>query len=154
TAPKFHPDSLARPENKPSLRQRLAGLRYIVKLVPLVWETNRAYTVAMVAFRLAQSLVPVSTLWIGKLIVHGVVRALSQAPDYPRLWRLIALEMGIGVANEVLGRASGFVDQTLGELFSYRMSIRIMEHAATLDLHKFEDPQFYDHLERAGRGPS
>jgi ATP-binding cassette subfamily B protein len=27
-----------------------------------------------------------------------------------------------------------------------------MEHAATLDLHMFEDPEFYDHLERARQG--
>ena len=27
-----------------------------------------------------------------------------------------------------------------------------MEHAATLDLHQFEDPKFYDHLERARQG--
>ncbi len=29
-----------------------------------------------------------------------------------------------------------------------------MEHAATLDLHQFEDPKFYDHLERARQGTS
>jgi ATP-binding cassette subfamily B protein len=31
------------------------------------------------------------------------------------------------------------------------MSIRLMQHAATLDLTQFEDPTFYDHLERARR---
>jgi len=29
--------------------------------------------------------------------------------------------------------------------------VRLMEHAATLDLAQFEDPEFYDHLERARR---
>jgi len=31
------------------------------------------------------------------------------------------------------------------------MSVRLMEHAAKLDLAQFEDPEFYDHLERARR---
>ena len=31
------------------------------------------------------------------------------------------------------------------------MSVQLMEHAAILDLAQFEDPEFYDHLERARR---
>ena len=31
------------------------------------------------------------------------------------------------------------------------MSVRLMEHAATLDMQHFEDPTFYDRLERARR---
>src|SRR6185312_1006105 len=36
----------------------------------------------------------------------------------------------------------------LGDLFTNRISVRIMEHAGTLDLAQFEDPTFYDLLER------
>jgi ATP-binding cassette, subfamily B, bacterial len=43
------------------------------------------------------------------------------------------------------------VEGLLGDLFSNRMSVRLMEHAAALDLTQFEDPTFYDHLERARR---
>jgi ATP-binding cassette subfamily B protein len=60
--------------------------------------------------------------------------------------------MGIVVANELLARISGLTEGLLGDLFTNRVSIRIMEHAATLDLHQFEDPNFYDHLERARQG--
>jgi ATP-binding cassette subfamily B protein len=60
--------------------------------------------------------------------------------------------MGIVVANELLARLSGLIEGLLGDLFTNRVSIRIMEHAATLDLHQFEDPNFYDHLERARQG--
>jgi ATP-binding cassette subfamily B protein len=40
-------------------------------------------------------------------------------------------------------------DSLLGDLFSNYTSIRIMKHAATLDLDQFEDSLFYDKLERA-----
>ena len=60
--------------------------------------------------------------------------------------------MGTVVGGELLARASGLVEGLLGDLFTNRISIRIMEHAATLDLHQFEDPEFYDHLERARQG--
>ena len=53
--------------------------------------------------------------------------------------------------GEVLARASQLVESLLGDLFSNRVSVLLMEHAATLDLQQFEDPAFYDHLERARR---
>src|SRR5215470_13794093 len=65
---------------------------------------------------------------------------------------LIALEMATVVGGELLARCSGLVEGLLGDLFTNRISIRIMEHAAGLDLHQFEDPAFYDHLERARQG--
>jgi ATP-binding cassette subfamily B protein len=70
------------------------------------------------------------------------------------LWALVAIEMATVVGGELLARASGLVESLLGDLFTNRISIRIMEHAATLDLHMFEDPTFYDHLERARQGTS
>jgi ATP-binding cassette subfamily B protein len=43
------------------------------------------------------------------------------------------------------------LESLLADLFGNRLSVRIMEHAATLDLENFEDPEFYDSLERARR---
>jgi ATP-binding cassette subfamily B protein len=105
----------------------------------------------MVLLRLIQAAVPVATLWIGKLIVDTIVASLSSSPDYRRLWELVALEIAIVIAGEWLARASSLVESLLGDLFSHQISVRLMEHAATLDLYHFEDPTFYDKLERARR---
>src|SRR5436305_3624089 len=51
----------------------------------------------------------------------------------------------------MLARASSLVVSLLGDLFSNLTSVRLMEHAAALDLYHFEDPAFYDQLERARR---
>lgn len=138
-------------EKPPTLRQRVAALRYVPPLIKLVWETHRGYTATMVVLRLIRSFVPVATLWIGKLIIDEVV-ALQTAPhDLTALWKLVALEIGIVLAGEILSRISTLVESLLGDLFSNYSSIRLMEHAATLDLYYFEDPEFYDRLERARR---
>jgi ATP-binding cassette subfamily B protein len=41
------------------------------------------------------------------------------------------------------------MDSLLGDRFSNYTSVRIMSHAATLDLDQFENSTFYDKLERA-----
>src|SRR5919199_1980201 len=138
-------------EPPPTWRERVAALRYVAPLLRLVWQTHRGYAAAMAVLRVVRAAVPVATLWVGKLIIDAVIAARAGA-DVGRLWRLVALELGIVLAGEVLARASVLVESLLGDLFSNRISVRLMEHAATLDLAQFEDPEFYDHLERARRG--
>jgi ATP-binding cassette subfamily B protein len=138
-------------DERPTLHQRFAALRYIRPLIRLVWETHRGYTTAMALLRLLRAGIPVATLWVGKLIIDAVVASRESSPDFARLWKLVALEIIIVTANEVLARASSLVESLLGDLFSNHTSVRLMQHAATLDLAHFEDPAFYDQLERARR---
>ena len=46
------------------------------------------------------------------------------------------------------------VDALLSERFTNATSVRLMEHAATLDLEDFEDSELQDSLERARRQAS
>jgi ATP-binding cassette subfamily B protein len=138
-------------EKGPGWRERVAALRYILPLIKLVWQTHRGYTSAMILLRLFRAFIPVATLWIGKLIIDGVVAMRESAPDLNRLWRLVALEIVIVLIGEGLARTSALIESLLGDLFSNYTSVRLMEHAARLDLYHFEDPNFYDQLERARR---
>jgi ATP-binding cassette subfamily B protein len=133
-------------------RQRLAALRYLPALLRLVWQTHRIYTATMILLRLLRAFVPVAGLWVAKLIIDQVVH-LAQTPgaSLAPLWRVVAFELVVVVVGEFLARASSLIESLLGDLFSNHMSVRLMRHAATLDLAQFEDPEFYDHLERARR---
>ena len=143
---------LADDERPQSWRERFAALRYVPALLGMVWRTHRAFTATMIVLRLARAFVPVASLWVAKLIIDQVV-LLARTPGAALgpLWRVVALELGIVVAGEMLARASALIESLLGDLFSNHISVRLMRHAATLDLAQFEDPQFYDHLERARR---
>src|SRR5215471_6653269 len=133
----------------PTFRERLRATRYLPPLMRMVWQTSRTYSIAMIVVRLIRSLVPVATLWISKLIIDTVVAGRTFRPDYQRLWKLVAAEIAVVLAGDLLTRGSSLVESLLGDLFSNRTSILLMEHASTLDLYQFEDPAFYDQLERA-----
>jgi ATP-binding cassette subfamily B protein len=131
--------------------ERRAALRKVPALVSLVWNTHRGYALTMVLLRIARAFVPVATFWIGKLIIDGVIAARAGTGTLDLLWRYIVIELAIVAAGEIMARVSALVESLLSDLFSNRMSVRLMQHAATLDLAQFEDPDFYDHLERARR---
>jgi len=135
----------------PTWRDRIRALRYIRGLAQLVWETHRGYALAMGLLRLARGLVPIAALWVGKLIIDAVIAAQLSGAGWQSILNLVLLEVAIVVAGDLLSRASMVVDGLLSDLFTIRISVRLMEHAATLDLAKFEDPALYDHLERARR---
>jgi ATP-binding cassette subfamily B protein len=138
-------------ETPASWRERLAALRYVGPLAKLIWQTHRGYALGMMLLRLGRAFVPVATFWVGKLILDTVIAVRDGHAELSLLWRYIAMEIGIVVAGELLARGSSLIESLLSDLFSNRMSVRLMEHAATLDLAQFEDPEFYDHLERARR---
>jgi ATP-binding cassette subfamily B protein len=140
-------------EEQPPLTERMRALRLVPSFLKLVWQARPAYAVGIILLRLVQALGPVTMLWIGKLIIDSVVSA-TRGPQ-PDAWihivRLVLLELAVALGMEALGRMSSLLESLLGDLFSNRLSVRLMQHAATLDLEQFEDPEFYDHLERARR---
>jgi ATP-binding cassette subfamily B protein len=149
-----------------SFRERVGALRNLRPFLAMVWATSPTLTAATIALRLVRALLPVATLYIGKLIIDDVVM-LVQLPDKPvtlhqwldsghlnRLGLLLAAEFAVAVAADVLGRIVSLLDGLLAEQVSTSSSVRLMEHAATLDLEDFEDAEFQDQLERARRQTS
>ena len=98
-----------------------------------------------------RALVPLATLWIAKLIIDTVVASRMERPDLSRLWWLVAAEVVVVFSGEALDKASTAVESLFGDLCSNHISERLIQHAASLDLSHFEDPAFYDQLERAQR---
>ncbi|HUN64532.1 MAG TPA: ABC transporter ATP-binding protein [Bacteroidota bacterium] len=134
-----------------SLRERLQALRNLPKFFSLMWDTSRKLTTANLLLRLVRSAAPVAALTIGKLIIDEIVRlATGHAGIISKgLLELVLLEMAVLLVSDVLGRLIALSDSLLGDLFSNKTSIRLMSHAASLDLYYFEDSVFYDKLERA-----
>jgi ATP-binding cassette, subfamily B, bacterial len=135
---------------KPTLKEKFAALGNLPRFFKLVWQTNHWYTILNAALRLFRSAIPVSILYVGKLIIDEVVLlSRGTATDHTYLWKLVAAEFALAIISDALARATALVDSLLGDLFSNYTSVKIMEHAATLDLDQFEDSAFYDKLERA-----
>jgi ATP-binding cassette subfamily B protein len=113
----------------------------------MVWETSPALSASVLLLRLIASIVPVAQLWVGKLIVDQIVHPRAGRS----VWVLLSIEIAIVIAGDLLARAISLCDSLLGDLFTNHVSVRLMEHAGKLDLATFEDPVFYDKLERARR---
>ncbi|MFC5441405.1 ABC transporter ATP-binding protein [Rhodanobacter ginsenosidimutans] len=146
-----------------SLRERFAALRNLPPFLKSIWQTSRLLSTSSIVLRLLRALLPVATLYVGKLIIDEVVRLLAignvhaSVGDWlasgvlDHLWLLLALEFALAVGADILGRIVSMIDSLLSELYANSTSIRLMEHAASLDLEDFEDADLQDKLDRARR---
>jgi len=134
-----------------TLKDRLRALRNLPGFFKLVWQSGPGMTTANIILRFIKAAFPLLILYVGKLIIDQVV-LLSRthgASGTTYLWKLVAIEFGLAILSDGFARAIILMDSLLGDLFSNHTSVRIMSHAATLDLDQFEDAVFYDKMERA-----
>ena len=133
-------------------RERVQALRNVPPFLRMVWATSPGLSVATLAFRFIAALFPLASLWVGKLIIDLVVKAIRGRPtDRGLIWKLLIIELLLAVGADILGRVISLVDNLLGNRFNNYISLRLMLHAASLDLVSFEDPVFYDKMERTRR---
>jgi ATP-binding cassette subfamily B protein len=134
-----------------SFKERLSALKNLPNFFKLVWRSSPSKTLISFSLRILRSAMPVALLYVGKLIIDQVVALNTNSPagNLQELWQLVALEFALALLTDGLNRMINLIDSLLGDLFSNYTSIRIMKHAATLDLDQFEDSVFYDKLERA-----
>ena len=147
----------------PSWSERFGALRNVPPFLKLIWKTSPALTASDLLLRLLRALLPVATLYVGKLIIDEVVRLASSGtvPDdltswlasglFQRLGLLLLVELTLAILADVLGRVVSLLDALLSERFTNATAIELMEHAAQLDLEDFEDSELQDRLERARR---
>jgi len=135
---------------KKDWQDRFHSLKNVPPVFHMVWEAAPGVVAASLFFRLTAAVLPVAMLMVTRRIIDAIYIATSHQSKLPGgFWGLVALEFGMACLVIVLARLVDFCDTALNERYTRHVNIRIMRHAATFDLSRYEDPQFYDSLERA-----
>lgn len=131
-------------------RDRLTALRNLPPVLRLVWEAAPAVVSGGLVLRVASALIPLATLAVSKWIIDIVVTIVKHPGPIPtQIWWLLGAEFALAGLNNILGRVIDYTDARLADEFTREVSLRVIKHAAQLDLANFEDPAFHDVLERA-----
>ncbi|MDX1911180.1 MAG: ABC transporter ATP-binding protein [Saprospiraceae bacterium] len=145
---------MAQSKEKKGFFAQFESLRNVPRFFRMIWDVSPKLTLWNIVLRLVQAAVPLAMLYVGKEIVDEVVQQISQPSPFrwqlpPVLWYWVLAELGLAILSSLLNRAITLTDSLLGDLVNNDSSVRIIRHAATLDLYQFEDATFYDKLERA-----
>lgn len=160
------PDDAAAPDSKKSWRTDLPrALRHAWGAVPWVWRTHRGATAGMFAITIALGLLPAAQAWVGKLIVDAVVAAAGGAGAFEPgpfswetfrsalgpVWTYLAIEFGLIMTSAICSQARETLHFILDQNLRHDLNQILMGKAVQLDLTFFDDTEFYDMLQKAGR---
>ena len=130
--------------------ERLRALRNVPPVIEILWASGPSVVVWGLVLRVRAAGGPVLVGWIaGNLIVNGVEQAIRGRGLRPHFWTYVVLEVVLVVLTGVVARLIDYFDALLADRYTHYVSIRVMRKAAQLDLTTYEDPQYYDRLERA-----
>ena len=129
---------------------RLRALGNIPPVLHIVWESGPSVVTWNLILRVLVSFLPICLGKVAQYIVDGVNHVISyHHPLAPRFWWLVALELSLAVLAGFLTRLIDYCDSLLADRYTNHVSVQVMRHAAALDVTAYEDPVFYDRLERA-----
>ena len=134
---------------------QVKALRNVPRFIRLIWEISPRLASLNILLRAAQATIPVSILYVGKEIIDEVVRLNAIDQSVESFWNsevlIFWIWTGFGLAAllNILARFSNLADKLLKKWINNETSVELMLKAASLDLHYFEDADFYDNLTRA-----
>ncbi len=129
--------------------ERIQALRNVPPVLEILWESGRAVVTWGLILRVLVSGGPVLGGYVAARIIGGVQQAISRHGIPANFWWIVAAEVAIVIGTGILSRLIDYCDSLLADRYTHYVSIRVMRQAAQLDLTTYEDPVYYDRLERA-----
>ncbi len=131
-------------------QKRLKALANIPPLFRIVWDSAPGVVVAGLSLRVIAALIPLAMLGVTRVIIDSIEAFSAHRHPLPHFfWWLVALEFALASAATLLSRLMDYCDTALAVRYAQHVSVLVMRHASRLDLNCYEDPGFYDKLERA-----
>jgi ATP-binding cassette subfamily B protein len=128
---------------------RIRALKNVPPVLHFVWESGPAVVTWNIAIRILVAFLPVGIGIVGRFIIDGVNRVRMQQPLPVHFWWLVGAEMALALLTAMLSRTVDYFDNLLADRYTHHVSVEVMRKAAALDVTVYEDPVFYDRLERA-----
>ncbi|MBY0551520.1 MAG: ABC transporter ATP-binding protein/permease [Candidatus Obscuribacterales bacterium] len=131
------------------------------RVLAMVWNANKKYCAALVVLNVLLGLAPLAEMWITKQLVDTVVASVGKVTPgtetiqlvmqaVPNVIPLLCLFALVQLLAGCIEPTVRLVHQTLSDILTCDINTRIMRKANSLvDISVFENPKFYDALQRA-----
>ena len=127
----------------------MRALRNLPPLLRILWDSGPSVVTWGILLRIIVAFAPLGIAAVAAWIVNGVQGRMMGQDLRPHFWWMVALEVILAVTMAALLRVIDYLDSVLADRYTHYVSIRVMDQASKLDLTTYEDPVFYDRLERA-----
>lgn len=140
------------PNSERSYRSVLLPLR---RALEFTWLADQRSTLAMAGLTIASGLLPVAQAWVAKLIIDSVTRGLATHQNareaFYGLLPYLYIEFALFFAGALIAQFRRLLDEILDHKIGFLINSKIIRKALRLELHYFENAEFYDKMQNARR---
>lgn len=139
-----------------------ASWNYLERLHPLlsafrnafrfVWQSSPKLTVTGIALRIVQGLLPLSVLYLTKLLIDEVAARLtapSIGESFAAVSTILAGLAGIAIFSAVLTALASLIARVHAQVVTDHMHTILQAKSVEVDLEYYEDAKYQDNLHRA-----
>ena len=130
--------------------ERVRALRNVPPVLHILWESGPSVVTWGLILRVVVPLMQFGTGYVAAYkILYGVQLAIEHRPRVPPFWGWVVAEVIRALITNLMSRTTDYCNQLLADRYTYHVSVQVMQQAAHLDLTTYENPIYYDQLERA-----
>ena len=131
-------------------RERIRALKNMPPVLKILWDSGPGVVAGGLILRIIVATLPFALAKVAQYIIQDIADKVGRGNALPtNFWILVGTEVGLNVVLGLMTRAIDYSDSLLANRYTQHVSVRVMEQAALLDLTTYENPIFYDRLERA-----
>ncbi len=118
-----------------------------VLAIKIAWKASPRWLMLLTIFGLLASIAPVGQALVARQLINAVVAGAGrQSFDEIVFWLAVGLGFAVFQAAATFGQQ--YVSRHFYDLLRLKVSLDILNHAASLDVAMFDNPSFYDIVER------
>jgi ATP-binding cassette subfamily B protein len=141
-------ESVTAPDRSP-WRERLQALANMPPVLRILWDSGPAAVTWGLGLRVLVATLPFGIAKVAQYIVQDIANRIHGQSLAPNFWKLVATEVTLNVVFGLITRSVDYSDSLVANRYTQYVSVKVMEQASRLDLTTYENPLFYDRLERA-----
>jgi ATP-binding cassette, subfamily B, bacterial len=123
------------------------------RAMTFVWMADRRGTLGMSVLTLVSGLLPAGQAWVAKLIIDSIMQSLAtQQKPLAAFWEIfpfLLIEFGLIFAGSIVTQLRRLLDEIIDHKIGFLINTKIIRKALRLELHYFENAEFYDKMQTA-----
>lgn len=126
-------------------------IQHFIGALKFVWQASKYWTITKLVLLIIQSLLPLASLYLLKLVVDQVTLNLQPdaEQDFAKVVWLVAFWGGVNLIGVITNTISQYVNENQSLLVSNYMADIVHEKSSELELAYYENPKYLNTLHRA-----
>ncbi|MGC5325733.1 ABC transporter ATP-binding protein [Brevibacillus sp. SYSU BS000544] len=126
---------------------------YLAKAILFVWQSSKLWVVFSIILTLIIGCIPFVSLWVTKEVINQISNVFqNNSREYDVLFWLLLFQFMLTILIAISSNFKQYLDLSTEYKIEHEMKRRIYKKITSISIIHFENPEFYNHVDRITEG--